>query len=343
MAWRPRRNSKLDLNLPLSVEAGFVLAQLDGVSDLALLADITGFHRERLDAILEGLVACGAVEPDPASQGRVSTTRATKPPLEPEPEEEQLAADEQPDVEPAVQPTRTDSHDLTQRALFHAAFAGLTVEGRIAALVRASDDELLALAYDPDARVIRALFDHPRAGLVHARLVAAHHHTSFGLDAVVSRTAFASDGQVLRALLKNPELTEAALQRLAGGKPLHTLFRLAADREVHERSRPGLRALLLRAYTRASPEERAELVASSEGRCLIYLTGATFDARMVQILVSRPIVSAVYINNLAKFRATPPSLLTHLLRQPFVRNNPGLRKLILAHPNTPNDERRKLR
>lgn len=343
MAWRPRRKSDVDRNLPLSVEAGFVLAQLDGVTDLDLLADVTGLPRERLDAILEGLVACGAVEPEAQVQGRGVRAPVAAPSEQPEPSRDEEVEVAGQASEPPPEPSNADAGKGSYRALFQAQFAGLPVDMRVAEVARAADDELLSFAYDPDPRVIHALFDHPRAGLAHARLVAAHHPTSVGLDAVVSRTAFVSDGQVLRAVLKNPALSEAALSRLVGGKPLHTLFRLAADREVHERSRPGLRALLMRAYTRATPEERAELVGSTEGRCLIHLTGATFDARMVQILTSRPVVSAVYISNLARFRGTPPALLTHLLKQPFVRNNPGLRKAILAHPNTPNDERRRPR
>jgi hypothetical protein len=234
-------------------------------------------------------------------------------------------------------------HHVTHRALWHNSFSALDVDARVGAVPAASEDELLALAYDPDPRVVRALLEHPRVGLAHARLVAAHHHTSAGLDAVVSRSDFAADSQVLRALLRNPELTEGQLQGVVGGKALLATYRLAADRDVHERSRSRLRGLLLRAYARATSEERADLVWSTEGRCLAHLPGATFDGRMAQLLSSRPIATALLVQNLAKFRGTPPTLLVHVLRQPFVRNSPGLRKLILAHPNTPHDERRKPR
>lgn len=357
MAWRPRRASSLDLDLPLSAEAGFVLAQLDGRTDLDTLSDVTGFTRDELDGILEGLLACGAVEPESGPAPSPPARAPERPPARSAPELPQ-ALDEPPDAGPRFEEpeahldehevshspsSHPGDHHVTHRALWHNTFSALDVDARVGAVSTASEDELLALAYDPDPRVVRALLEHPRVGLAHARLVAAHHHTGAGLDAVVSRADFAADTQVLRALLKNPELSEGQLQRIAGSKPLVATYRLAADRDVHERSRARLRSLLLRAFARATSEERADLVWSTEGRCLAHLTGAAFDGRMTQLLSSRPIAAALLVQNLAKFRGTPPVLLVHLLRQPFVRNSPGLRKLVLAHPNTPNDERRKTR
>lgn len=360
MPWRPRRAPSLDLELPLSAEAGFVLAQLDGATDLDTLADVTGFSRDELDGILEGLLALGVVEDDapvpasaPAPARRETPPRGRETPPEARAAEVRAARADAPrhgtegppdeDLDEPAPSAPSADPAKTHYALWHTVFSSRTVDERVAAVGFASDDERLALAYDPDAHVVRALLADPRAGLAHARLVAAHHGTSAGLDAVVTRAAFASDGQVLRALLRNPMLTVAQLDRVASSKPLPVLHRLAADREVHEHSRPRLRALLVQAFHRAPPEERADLVTHTEARCLALLSGATFDARTTQILSARPITSALFVQNLAKFRATPPALLTYLLRQPLVRNSPGLRKLVLAHPNTPSDERRKLK
>jgi len=44
-------------------------------------------------------------------------------------------------------------------------------------------------------------------------------------------------------------------------------------------------------------------------------------------------IPVLFIQNLARWSATPPALLTHLLKQPVVRQNIGLRKMLLKHRN----------
>jgi hypothetical protein len=70
------------------------------------------------------------------------------------------------------------------------------------------------------------------------------------------------------------------------------------------------------------------------------MTGCTFDAKMTGILCGRPYNSVLFIQNLAKFSATPPALLAHLMKQPFVRKNIPLKRLLLQHPNMPGDVKR---
>jgi hypothetical protein len=72
------------------------------------------------------------------------------------------------------------------------------------------------------------------------------------------------------------------------------------------------------------------------------MTGCTFDAKTTQILCGRPYNSAIFIQNLAKFAATPPALLAHLMKQPFVRKSAPLKKLLLQHPNLPGDVKRRV-
>jgi hypothetical protein len=48
------------------------------------------------------------------------------------------------------------------------------------------------------------------------------------------------------------------------------------------------------------------------------------------------------IQNFAKFPATPPGILAHLIKLPFVRKNPGMKKLLLQHPNMPGEVKRNL-
>ncbi|MEA2747867.1 MAG: hypothetical protein QOI41_2010, partial [Myxococcales bacterium] len=73
---------------------------------------------------------------------------------------------------------------------------------------------------------------------------------------------------------------------------------------------------------------------------LIYMTGCAFDAKMTGILCGRPYNSVLFIQNLAKFSATPPALLAHLMKQPFVRKHAPLKKILLQHPNMPGDVKR---
>ena len=70
------------------------------------------------------------------------------------------------------------------------------------------------------------------------------------------------------------------------------------------------------------------------------MTGCAFDAKMTGILCGRVYNSVLFIQNLAKFSATPPALLAHLIKQPFVRKLQPLKKLLLQHPNMPGDMKR---
>ncbi|MBK8257245.1 MAG: hypothetical protein IPK82_31795 [Polyangiaceae bacterium] len=42
--------------------------------------------------------------------------------------------------------------------------------------------------------------------------------------------------------------------------------------------------------------------------------------------------SVTLIQQLLRFRATPPDLLNHLLRQPAVRQNAALKHRVVSHP-----------
>jgi hypothetical protein len=48
----------------------------------------------------------------------------------------------------------------------------------------------------------------------------------------------------------------------------------------------------------------------------------------------------MFVQSIAKFAGSPPALLAHLYKQPFVRKNPSVRKMLLAHPNMPGDVKR---
>jgi hypothetical protein len=114
------------------------------------------------------------------------------------------------------------------------------------------------------------------------------------------------------------------------------------SREFPERTRVMGREHLCKKFTLGSADERAALLIKTEGRCLILLVQVALDARTTQILVAKSSYSVLFIQNLARWPATPPQLLTHILKQPIAKQNTGLRKLILKHPNVPKEVKRNL-
>jgi hypothetical protein len=83
------------------------------------------------------------------------------------------------------------------------------------------------------------------------------------------------------------------------------------------------------------------LVIKTEGRCLVNLIGATFDGRTSQQLCNHTYSSSLFIQNLARFPATPPMLLAKLMRSSAARNQPQLRALLQRHPNMTAELKRK--
>jgi hypothetical protein len=198
----------------------------------------------------------------------------------------------------------------------------------------------LALCYDPEPQIIHAVMSNPKAGLVHARMIALHHHTGAGLELVGRRSEFLSDMQVQRRLLSNPQLPGTLLRKIVNPKLLMEVYKIAINRELPERSRVMTRELLCKKFMLGSGDERAALLIKTEGRCLILLVNCALDARTTQILTSKTSYTILFIQNLARWSATPPALLVHLLKQPVVRMNIGLRKMLLKHANVPSETKR---
>ena len=211
---------------------------------------------------------------------------------------------------------------------------------RIAAAEKADGADLLALCYDPEPQIIHAVLTNPKAGLPHARMTALHHRTGAGLELVGRRTEFLSDTQVQRRLLQNPQLPGTILRKIINPKLLMEVYKIAINREIPERSRVMSRELLQKKFMLGSGDERAALLIKTEGRCLILLVNCALDARTTQVLTSKTSYTILFIQNLARWSATPPALLVHLLKQPVVRMNIGLRKMLLKHPNVPSETKR---
>ena len=308
--WKPALASDVDLlRLPLTPEEGFVASRLDGLTDLHGLSLVTGLPPERVEAAVQKLVSLGAVVPAQPADG------------------DDLDAED-------------GEETGTHRQLYEATLRQLSPEERQARARSADEPELSAFCHDPLPAVVHALLDNPRFGPVQARLVAAHHRTPAGLEALASRAPLAADAGVRRALLRNPQLSAALLRRLQGGRRLLEQYKLAVSRDLPEQTRRTARELLRSRFTAADAEERVELILKTEGRCLASLSGLPVDGKTTALLCARPFTSTLLLQNVARWAAAPPALIAHLLKQELVRRSPALRTLLQRHPNAPTDPRR---
>ncbi len=235
MAWKPSLQSGIDLKaLTLSPVQGYVLSRLDGATDLHNLSLITSLPEERLSGVLRELVQLGAVAADPSAPAAPITAEAE---AGAEVESTELEDAEPPDAAELA----TEETSKTHRALYAAELRELPVADRIWRATVAIDPTLSALCFDPLPQVIAALLDNPNAGPVQARLIAAHHPSGVGLDALTAKAAFAADAGVRRALLKNAHLSAGLYRRLWSSRRLLEQFKVAVSREITEGTRRAAR------------------------------------------------------------------------------------------------------
>lgn len=343
--WKPRRSPSLEAKtLKLTPAEAQLFAQLDGDTTAEELALLTGLRRVEVNAILERWLTDGtlvnarggdaaATAEAPAPTGTSTATRTE-------------AQTEAPTDAPTDAPTAAEQADTTsdealaERGASHLQryrqqFYPLTVDERAAAAGTAMGADLSALCFDALPEVIRHVFENPHAGLEQARLVAAHHQSSTGLEFLLARAELVRDAQVQRLLWRNPQLNEGQLRRVVGGKRLLELWRLSTSREVTAQTRNNVMRLLRTRFQSAAAEERVELIMTSEGRALGGLSGLPVDGKTTALLCARTYGSTLLINNLAAWSALPPPLITHLLRQPLVVRQPQLRLRLQQHPNAP--------
>jgi len=307
--WKPSLDPGVDLReLPLTPEEGFVASRLDGATDAKGLVAVTGLPPDRIEAALEKLVSLGAV-------------------VRPEPLEDDQAGE--PD----------EGAEGIHRKLYETTLHQLLPAERAARAKTAPDPELSALCFDPLPEVIHALLENTRFGPVQARLVAAHHPTPAGLDAIASRAAFAADPGVRRALLRNAQLPAAVLRRLYAGRRLLEQYKLVVSHDVPEQTRRTAREILRTRFAGADSDERVDVIVKTEGRCLGALSGLPIDGKTTAQLCARPYGSTLFVQNLSRWSACPPALVAHLLRQEIVRRTPALRLALQRHPNAPHESR----
>jgi len=303
-AWVPRPLAvERVLGLDLSAREGYVLSRIDGATDIGQLAHLTGLSTGEIRVVLDRLVEQGAIEP-PAG----------------------AAATAAPGLEPP---------EATHRQLFETRLRTRSEEERQRLAPVAEEPELSALCFDAVPAVIHRLLENPRTGLAHARLIAANHRNPVGLEALATRTAFLGDREVQRLLLRNSQCPETLSRRLLASRPLLQVYESCHGHDLPERHRQTARGVLRSRFSTASPDERVQLIVTTEGRVLGTLSGLTLDGRSVALFCARGTTSARLVENLASWSATPPPLVAHLLKQPLVRQSPALKALLCRHPNCP--------
>jgi hypothetical protein len=304
--WKPALNPGVDLRgLPLTPEEGFVASRLDGATDLHGISLMTGLAKESIGAVLEKLISHGAVSP------------------------------------PGGEPKGAEEGQGIHRKLYETKLRQLTSSERIARARSAQDPELSAFCFDPLPAVIQSLLENQRFGLVQARLVAAHHRTATGLEALGARAPFAADLGVRRGLLRNPVLPAALLRRLYGGKRLLEHYKLASSRDLPEQTKGFAREVMRQRFAAAEADERVEVIVKTEGRCLMQLAGLPVDGKTAAILCNRTYSSTLFVQNLSRWAVAPGALIAHLLKQELVRRSPPLRTMLLRHPNAPAAEKQR--
>jgi hypothetical protein len=314
-SWVPRPSAtERVLGLDLSAREGYLLSRVDGTTDLEQLSQVTGLSPEEVRLILDRLVREGAIEPP---EGPVTSSQ--------EPDRPQVVSGA-----PAV-----DSSGATHRQLFESRLHPRSEDERQRLASVAEEPELSALCFDPVPAVIHRVLENPRTGLAHARLIAAHHRNPVGLDALAARPAFLGDREVQRLLLRNNQTPEAIVRRLLASRTLSRIFESCQSHALPERHRQTARGVLRSRFAGASPDERVDLILTTEGRALGTLSGLALDGRSVALLCARGSASPLLVENLASWSATPPVLIAHLLKQPLVRQSQTLKLLLRRHPNCP--------
>ena len=325
----PRPKADLEYpSLDLDPEEGFVLSRLDGSTSVRDLCLLTGLRQERVDEILERLTSQGALEHD------ATAAPADDSPAPPAPSNDEGRDDGDLDDGP---------RSRSWRRIFEEELKPLDLDLRVERAAEASEEILRAFCFDPSRKVIEALLENPRFGLEHARLVANHHRSSQGLDALGNHAAFLRDQQVERHLFRNPQTSLRLLRRIYARSRMAKVYRLATGHDAAEQVRESARREFRKKFSAGTAEERVKLILDTEARCLTLLVGLALDAKAAGLLRRRSLTSTLLLRNLARWPATPPPLLIHLMRQPQVKRNPSLRNLVRRHPNAPAELKRELK
>jgi hypothetical protein len=318
-AWKPKLRPIDWSTVDLTPEDAFVLSRLDGATDTDQLAQLSGLAPADVARLLERLVQEGLVEGRPTASSPVSATPAPS-----------AAA-----PSPETPPPAPDAVHATHRELFERTLHSLEPDARAALAAAATEPQLSALCFDPVPEVVTRVLENAHAGLAHARLIAAWHPNPVGLEALGRRGDLFRDGEVQRLLLRNNQTPTHLVRQLLTHRRLHDVYNVAQSHEAAERHRTTAREVLRTRFAAATPEERVELILTTEGRVLATLSGLSLDGKSAALLCARTLSSTLLLENLARWPATPPNLVAHLLQQPLVRRMPNLQAAFKRHPNCP--------
>jgi hypothetical protein len=340
---RITKRPSLPPDLKLTPEEGFVLSRIEGITEVRELEALTGLPRESVDAIVHSLDKQGAIEVQEAPVSLDPVEPATSEPdipyAEPwtEPQDVSTAAESSTGVAAESSSALTDddvAKNTTHRERWSTKFRGLAPERRRVLARSAESDDLLALAYDQDPQVLRAVIANPKSSAQVARIIAAHAQTSVALDAL---SRFANDQGVQRGLMRNSHTSDGMLRRLLQPKPLGNVYHAATDRDAAEVPRMRCKTIFRERFNQGQADEKAQLLLKTEGRVLQMLAGIPLDAKTTALLCSKTITSSLFVQNIARYSAAPPVLLLHLVRQPFVKRQPQLVRMLAQHSNMPRE------
>jgi len=237
------------------------------------------------------------------------------------------------DLPPETMAALSSVQMRTAHALYVTEYAQLPLPERLHYAQEGASDTLLALSFDGNPQILRALLAHPYFGVEHARIAARSHGSKEGLEAIAKNRAFAEDAEVRDALFANPNTSEAAIEALLSNRPLVDVYPWTTDARAPERTKAIVRNRFRELFRVRGGDERAETILATEGAALTLLGGIALDARTSQVLAMQSTLSPTLLANLARFPGAPPSLVTHLAGLPSARTNPAIRSLLLAHPN----------
>ena len=175
----------------------------------------------------------------------------------------------------------------------------------------------------------------------HARVIALNHPHPDGLVLLASTRDLLEDVQVEWLLLRNAQLPAELATRILTPKGMNAVVDVWVDPGVAESARAVARDLIRARFATAPAEERAALISARREACWPRSPASTLDGRTVTILCSRSYTSIIFVRNLLKFASCPGALLGYLSKQGLVRRNPQLRSMLVAHPNTPLDAKRR--
>ncbi|MBS1149811.1 MAG: hypothetical protein H6Q89_1509 [Myxococcaceae bacterium] len=359
--WKPKLAPTANLlSLSLTNEEGFLVSRLDGLTTVTELAALVDQTPEQAHALLVRLVGEGAVVAPPApAAGAVDSVAVDSAVVGSVAVDSavvgsvvvdsvvvdsvaaKLAGAELAGVpavvaeELAVDSEAGGDSGAIHLKLYREQLHGQSGDYRVRLAGFATGPLLSACCFDPLPSVIRALMENPRTGLEQARLIATHHRNAAGLEFLFGRPELLRDGQVQRMLFRNPQINEGQLRRITQTKRLLEVWKLSVSRESTTQTRSGLIKILRSRFPTASAEERVELIFTTEGRVLGSLAGLSVDGHTTALLCARTFASVMLVQSLARWSATPPALIAHLLKQPIVLRQPRLKTMLHQHPNAP--------